>query len=113
MTPLQKLLPLITAYRKDLSLDLVVFLFTCFLLVILFASMALIIIEYADDTQVYLSVNPVQQNVAVAVQRMETCFDEIRLWMSQNHLKLNNDKTEFIIIGFNPQRAKVFVPHTC
>ena len=42
---------------------------------------------------------------------METCFDEIRLWMSQNHLKLNDDKTEFIIIGSNPQRAKVFVPH--
>ena len=66
---------------------------------------------YADDTQVYLSVNPVQQNVAAAVQRMETCFDGIRLWMSQNHLKLNDDKTEFIIIGSNPQRAKVFVPH--
>ena len=30
---------------------------------------------------------------------METCFDEIRLWMSQNHLKLNDDKTECIIIG--------------
>ena len=66
---------------------------------------------YADDTQVYLSVNPVQQNVAAAVHRMKTCFDEIRLWMSQNHLKLNDDKTEFIIIGSNPQRAKVFVPH--
>ena len=47
----------------------------------------------------------------LSVQRMETCFDEIRLWMSQNHLKLNDDKTEFIIIGSNPQRAKVFVPH--
>ena len=45
---------------------------------------------YVDDTQVYLSVNPVQQNVAAAVQRMETCFDEIRLWMSQNRIYRQN-----------------------
>ena len=55
---------------------------------------------YADDTQLYLSFQPglsmLQDN---AVQAMEACISDVRSWMINHHLKLNDGKTEFIIIG--------------
>ncbi len=52
---------------------------------------------YADDTQVYLSfkVNDSQS----AIQKLEQCIFEIRSWMAEHKLKLNDDKTEFITIS--------------
>jgi hypothetical protein len=32
---------------------------------------------------------------------MQTCIEDIRSWMSANHLKLNETKTEFLVIGKN------------
>ena len=58
---------------------------------------------YADDTQLYLSVDPEQHQVNLAVRRMETCIEEVRSWMTQNWLKFNDKKTEFIIIGSKQQ----------
>ena len=53
---------------------------------------------YADDTQVYLSFKP---NVSEeeSIKRLESCLSEVRDWMASNDLKLNDDKTEFAIIG--------------
>ena len=31
--------------------------------------------------------------------KLEACVDEIRTWLSENHLRLNDEKTEFILIG--------------
>ena len=66
---------------------------------------------YADDTQVYVSVEPDQLAVDAATQRLENCIDEIRLWMSKNCLKINDDKSDFIVIGSKQQRVKVVVTH--
>ena len=52
---------------------------------------------YADDTQLYLPFDP--QNSKIAMQRMEACIAEIKSWMARNFLKLNDDKTEFIMFG--------------
>ena len=52
---------------------------------------------YADDTQAYLPFNPGEENLAV--QKLELCLQEIRYWMAQNWLKLNDAKTEFILFG--------------
>ena len=30
---------------------------------------------------------------------MEDCIDVVRAWMATNYLKLNNDKTEYIMLG--------------
>ena len=50
---------------------------------------------YADDTQIYLSIDPeLQADVDVALQRIENCIDDVRTWMNQNFLKLNDSKTE-------------------
>ena len=52
---------------------------------------------YADDTQVYLSFAPGSE--ADALKRLENCLQDIRVWMAHNYLKLNDSKTDFMIIG--------------
>ena len=50
---------------------------------------------YADDTQIYLSIDaPQLQNEKC---RLESCLDDIKIWMLSNKLKLNDDKTELIV----------------
>ena len=53
---------------------------------------------YADDTQLYCSFKPDVDEYDV-LTRMEQCMDELRHWMNVNKLKLNDDKSEFIIFG--------------
>ncbi len=36
---------------------------------------------------------------------------EIKQWVVKNILKLNDDKTEFIVIGTRQQRSKIYIPH--
>jgi hypothetical protein len=52
---------------------------------------------YADDTQIYCSFDLSQADDAR--QRIECCIDEIRQWMISNKLKLNDDKTEVIVLS--------------
>ena len=61
---------------------------------------------YADDTQLYSSFTP-SVNEAEALQNIEQCIDDIRAWMNVNKLKLNDDKSEFIIIGTNSTLSRV------
>ena len=60
---------------------------------------------YADDTQLYVSCDP--ENVDTAVERLEACIEEIRVWMSVNNLKLNDNKTEFVAIASRQQLSNV------
>ena len=65
---------------------------------------------YADDTQLYLSFkNNSAESEAYHIGRMCIihCIKEIRLWMSQNFLKLNENKTEFIVFGTTVQLSKL------
>ena len=63
---------------------------------------------YADDTQLYLSFkNNSAESEAYHIGRIQTCIKEIRLWMSQNFLKLNDNKTEFIVFGTPVQLSKL------
>jgi len=41
--------------------------------------------------------------------RVERCIEDIREWKLNDKLKLNDDKTEFIIIGSSQQLAKVSI----
>ena len=38
---------------------------------------------------------------------MELCIRDIQSWMVMDKLWMNNGKTEFMIVGTNPQLAKV------
>ena len=59
---------------------------------------------YADDTQVYLSFDPRDEDKAKS--RLEKCINEVRVWMAQNSLKLNDSKTDFVIFGTKSNLAK-------
>ena len=53
---------------------------------------------YADDTLLYLTLNP-RQEFSAQFQLLGQCIDDIQMWMSLNMLKLNDDKTEILLIG--------------
>ena len=66
---------------------------------------------YADDTQLYISIKPINQRVVdEGVAKLENCLTDIYTWMSQNKLKLNADKTEVLVMGTPQMRAKISVP---
>ena len=65
---------------------------------------------YADDSQLYLSFKPNKGvNESETIKSMELCIRAIRTWMWMDKLKLNDDKTEFIIVGSRQQVEKVSV----
>ena len=51
---------------------------------------------YADDTQLYVELS---YDPYTSISDLEICIDKIRHWMHQNFLKLNDDKSETIVIG--------------
>ena len=52
---------------------------------------------YADDTQLYLSAAP--NDLPMLVDRIEHCLLDVKDWMLTNKLKLNDDKTEVLLIN--------------
>ena len=63
---------------------------------------------YADDQQIYLSFKPSKTGDKENwIKRLEICIAEIRKWMIVNKLKLNGDKTEFIVFGSRQQLSKI------
>ena len=52
---------------------------------------------YADDSQLYVSFKNGNPNFT----NLEACINSFRQWMAGNMLKLNEDKTELILIGSN------------
>ena len=61
----------------------------------------------ADDTQIYTTVKPHQEDTDAAVESIEQCVTEIRIWMKTNSLKLNDYKTEVIVFGSAQQLKKI------
>ena len=60
---------------------------------------------YADDTQLYLPVSHIDSALTVAV--MLDCVNNVKIWMTDNKLKLNDDKTELII--FKKKGTETFI----
>ena len=59
---------------------------------------------YADDSQLYVSF--ASGDSAAALNGLQSCLASVQSWMSTNKLKLNPDKTEFLLIGNERQRSK-------
>ena len=59
----------------------------------------------ADDSHVYVHLS--QKNACAAFEQMNRCLDDVTEWMSISKLKLNPDKTEFILSGLKRQRDKL------
>ena len=67
---------------------------------------------YADDTQLYVPFDPCNSGECVeAMKRLECCIEEIRVWMTENYLCLNDGKTEFLILGGKADLEKVNINH--
>ena len=60
---------------------------------------------YADDTQVYIAITP--ENAPAAISELQACLNDIQKWMAESKLKLNPDKTEFILFGSKSQRSEL------
>ena len=62
--------------------------------------------SYADDTQVYLECDNNEVAVRNAVDRLEKCISDVCEWMNGNSLKINEDKTDFIIFSAHADQYK-------
>uniref|UniRef100_A0A8C6WDV8 Reverse transcriptase domain-containing protein n=1 Tax=Neogobius melanostomus TaxID=47308 RepID=A0A8C6WDV8_9GOBI len=60
--------------------------------------------NYADDTQIYVSLTAGEHG---PVDTLCHCIEQISLWMQNNFLQLNSDKTEIIVFGPQTQRQSV------
>ena len=62
---------------------------------------------YADDTQIYVSLTT--PDTCRSLNQLRDCLQDVSLCINENSkLKLNADKTEFLIIGTSMQRAKLY-----
>ena len=67
---------------------------------------------YADDTQWYVSFSPNKSTRQFeAVTAIQHCVDDIRNWMTNDKLLLNDDKTEFLMIATKQHLSKVNFDH--
>ena len=60
---------------------------------------------YADDTQLYIHLS--HKNASSALAKLNACLHDVQEWMSLSKLKLNPEKTEFIVFGSKAQRQKI------
>ena len=60
--------------------------------------------NYADDTQIYVSLTAGEYG---PVESLCHCIQQISVWMQNNFLQLNSDKTEIIVFGPQKQRESV------
>ncbi len=51
---------------------------------------------YVDDSQNYL---PLKHGHKCAIQSLFECLTEVKCWLANNFLQLNEDKTEMILFG--------------
>ena len=63
---------------------------------------------YTDNQQIYLSLKPSNAGAKEqCIKQLQGCIADICKWMSANLLKLNDEKTEFIMFGTNHQLKKM------
>ena len=63
---------------------------------------------YADDSQLYISLVPTDEDGWIsAKRRIEDCLRNVKTWMSEHWLKCNEAKTEFMLLGKNSALEKM------
>ena len=60
---------------------------------------------YADDTQIYLAFDT--NDPDCGIDRINACLSDIRSWMITNKLKINDSKTEFLVLASPNTHAKL------
>ena len=64
---------------------------------------------YADDTQLYLFFS-IGSDLCEPIHKVEACIKDISTWMQKNKLKLNDDKTEYMVISSDRVKAGLSIP---
>ena len=62
---------------------------------------------YADDTMLYMTSSPESALFNQAKLNLEDCCSAIKVWMTNNVLKLNGAKTEVILVGKSANLQKI------
>ena len=62
---------------------------------------------YADDTQIYMSFSPTNNNENDVCETLINCVIEIKNWMTAHFLQLNTGKTELNIFGTRQMLLKL------
>ena len=60
---------------------------------------------YADDTQLYVDSDIASFNEKRVL--LEACINDVYVWMSKNKLKMNEDKTEIMIVGSSSKISSI------
>ena len=63
----------------------------------MYSSFSISHVSYADDTQ--LSNHAPLSEINPLIKNLENCISEVKGWMSTNKLKLNDDKTEALLVA--------------
>ncbi|PIK38248.1 hypothetical protein BSL78_24925 [Apostichopus japonicus] len=63
---------------------------------------------YADDSSLYLMFHP--NDISITVHRLEKCITSVRQWMSHKCLKMNDSKTEVLLISSKHLARKIECP---
>ena len=64
--------------------------------------------SFANDYSLQKSFEPAMKEETELMMKLESCFENIELWMRQNRLNLNPNITEFILFGNRAQLLKSF-----
>ena len=65
---------------------------------------------YSDDSQLYISFSPkAHSGQPDTVAFIEHCIQDIRQWMSQDNLRMNDAKIELLLMGTRQQLAKMTI----
>ena len=64
---------------------------------------------YADDTQLYIFFS-IKKCIHEPLQKVESCINDISNWMCMNKLKLNDEKTEYMVLSSDRVRAALSIP---
>ena len=83
-------------YRRDLSLVQLHFCIYTIPLGAILRHYDILYHIYADDTQLYCSF--ALDSPDEVLSKISACISDIRTWMIKNKLKINDDKTEFLLI---------------
>jgi hypothetical protein len=64
--------------------------------------------SYADDSQLQKSASPAE--IPELIQSMQDCIGGVKSWMSENKLKLNDDKTEVMLVSSTQMSHRIPQP---
>ena len=64
--------------------------------------------SYADNTQIYLQCDNTDDAIKETINRLERCIADVSVWMKKNSLKINENKTEFIIFHRNQELIRSY-----